>query len=128
MTTNPLFAPVPGATRHDVAGVTIDIVPAGDGRIKRVIYPVGFRWSRAMQAVSGTALCLHSHVGFLVSGAIHMEYGDGCVAEFSAPQAVIIDPGHDGWVVGDEPAVLIEFDFLGDTAKRFGLPTSHRHS
>ena len=40
---------------------------------------------------------------------------------------VVIDPGHDGWVEGDEPAILIEFDFLGETAKRFGLPDAHRH-
>ena len=41
--------------------------------------------------------------------------------------AVVIDPGHDGWVVGDEPAVLIEFDFEGDTIARLGVPATHRH-
>ena len=50
------------------------------------------------------------------------------MVEFTAPQVVVIDPGHDGWVVGDEPAVLIEFDFLGDTVRRFGLPSAHRHT
>ena len=46
----------------------------------------------------------------------------GAAAQFGAKQEVYeIPPGHDGWVVGDEPAVLIEFDFLGDTARRFGL-------
>ncbi len=124
---DPLFAPVPGATHHEVGGVQIDIAPAGQGRVKRVIYPVGFRWARDMQAVSGTRLCMHAHVGFLVKGKIHMQYGDGCVVEFTAPQAVVIDPGHDGWVVGDEPAVLIEFDFMGDTVARFGLPSAHQH-
>jgi hypothetical protein len=127
-TPNPLHDPVPGATRLEAAGVTIDIAPAGDGRIKRVIYPAGFRWSKDMKQVSGTDLCMHAHVGFLVSGQIHIEYADGCVVEFTAPRAVVIDPGHDGWVVGDESAVLIEFDFLGDTAARFGLPEAHSHS
>lgn len=125
---DPLFAPIPGATHHEVAGVQIDISPAGDGRVKRVIYPAGFRWSRDMKTVSGTRLCMHAHVGFLVKGAIQMEYGDGCQVEFRAPQAVVIDPGHDGCVLGDEPAVLIEFDFLGDTVRRFGLPSAHTHS
>src|SRR5258705_439216 len=60
-------------------------------------------------------------------GCIRMQYADGCVVEFTAPQAVVIDPGHDGWVVGDEPAVLIEFDFMSDTARRFGLPEAHSH-
>ena len=69
-----------------------------------------------------------ANVGFLAQGAIHMQYGDGCVVEFTAPQVLVIDPGHDGWVVGDQPAVLIEFDFLGDTVKRFGLPIAHSHA
>ena len=50
------------------------------------------------------------------------------VIAFAAPQAVSIEPGHDGWVVGDEPAVLIEVDFEGETARRFGLPETHRHA
>ena len=127
MPTDPLFAPVPGATHHEVAGVKLDVVAAGQGRVKRVIYPAGFRWSKDMKPVVGTDLCKHSHVGFLVKGRIHVQYPDGCVDEFPAPHAVVIDPAHDAWVVGDEPAVLIEFDFLGDTAKRFGLPESHKH-
>lgn len=123
-----LLAPMPGATHHEIGGVMIDMASAGEGRVKRVIYPVGFRWSRDMKTVSGTRLCMHAHVGFLAQGAIHMQYGDGCVVEFTAPQVVVIDPGHDGWVVGDQPAVLIEFDFLGDTVKRFGLPIAHSHA
>ena len=43
-------------------------------------------------------------------------------------EVVKIDPGHDGWVVGSEPAVLIEFDFEGDTVRRLGMPDSHRHA
>ncbi len=48
--------------------------------------------------------------------------------EFAAPQAVTIEPGHDGWVVGSEPAVMIEFDFENETAARFGIADAHRHA
>jgi len=41
---------------------------------------------------------------------------------------VAIEPGHDGWVVGNEPAVMIEFDFESETARRFGMPDAHRHA
>ena len=58
---------------------------------------------------------MHAHVGFLAQGQIHIEFADGCVLEFRAPQVVAIEPGHDGWVVGDEPAVLIEVDFGKET-------------
>ncbi|MCC7125245.1 MAG: hypothetical protein IT178_10385 [Acidobacteria bacterium] len=110
-----------------VAGVRIDVAPAGAGRIKRVIYPAGFRWSKDMKPVSGTDRCQFAHVGFLLQGQVHVEYPDGCTEEFIAPQAVTIEPGHDAWVVGDEPAILVEFDFKGDTASRFGLNGEHVH-
>jgi hypothetical protein len=127
MSVDPLTAPVNNALHREVGGVSIDVTQAGDGRVRRVVYPVGFRWSKHMKPVVGTDLCMHAHVGFLLRGRIHMQYADGCVVEFLAPQAVVIEPGHDGWVEGNEPAVLIEFDFGADTATRFGLPSAHRH-
>jgi hypothetical protein len=54
-----------------------------------------------------------------------VRYADGSTVEFAAPQVVAVEPGHDGWVIGDEPAVLIEVDFMGDTAEKFGM-SSHR--
>ena len=127
-TAAPLFVPVKGATHREIGGVQLEVARAGAARVKRTIYPAGFRWSVDMKPVVGTDLCMHAHVGFLASGEIHIEYADGCVVEHKAPQVVAIEPGHDGWVVGKEPAVLIEFDFEGDTISRLGMPTSHRHS
>ena len=95
--------------------------------VPRIVYPVGFQWSRHMKPAVSTDLCMHAHVGFLARGEIHIEYADGCVVEHKAPQIVAIEPGHDGWVVGKEPVVLIEFDFEGDTIRRLGMPDAHRH-
>src|SRR5262245_6776091 len=117
--TDPLV-PVRGAERRDIGHVRVESARAGDARVKRMVYPVGFRWSVDMKPAIGTDLCMHAHVGFLVSGQIHVEYADGCVVEFEAPQVIKVDPGHDGWVVGDVPAVVIEIDFDGATAERLG--------
>lgn len=125
---NSLVAPMAGADSRIVGGVQLDIVRTGSGRVKRAIYPAGFRWSTHMKPVTGTATCMHAHVGFLAQGCIHVHFPDGCVQEYQAPAALAIEPGHDAWVMGDEPAVVIEVDFEGDTAARFGLPASHRHS
>lgn len=122
-----LLAPIKGATSRVVGTVRLDVAPAGQARVKRMIYPPGFRWSKAMKPIVGTDRCMHAHVGFLAKGEIHIEYADGCVVEHKAPQVVAIDPGHDGWVVGKEPVVLIEFDFEGDTINRLGMPGEHRH-
>jgi hypothetical protein len=127
MAVGSLLGPIKGAERREVGGVQVDAVRTGDARIKRIVYQPGFRWSTHMQPITRTDRCMHAHVGFLAQGQIHVEYPDGCVREFAAPAAVAIEPGHDGWVVGSEPAVLIEIDFEADTIQRLGMPKGHSH-
>jgi hypothetical protein len=124
---DPLLADIAGAEHHDVGGARLDLVRTGSVRVGRCIYPPGFRWSTHMKATVGTELCRHVHVGFLAQGTIKGTYADGCGFEFTAPAVVTLDAGHDAWVVGDEPAVLIQFDAESQTARRFGLPDEHRH-
>ena len=124
---DPLTEPIEGADLREIAGVTVEIVKVGNGRVKRAVYPPGFRWSTHMRPTVRTDHCMHAHIGFLARGHIQGEYADGCTFEYVAPQVVAIEPGHDAWVVGSEPAVVIEFDAEGETARRFGLPEAHRH-
>ena len=124
---DPLLEPIAGADHHSLGGVEVDVVPAGNGRIKRAVYPPGHRWSERLKPLVGSEYCMHAHVGFLARGHIAGEYADGCTFDFVAPAAVVLEPEHDAWVVGDEPAVLIQFDWEGETAERFGLPERHRH-
>jgi len=128
MTLDPLVAPMTGTDHRVVGGVELDIVKAGAGRIKRVIYPVGFRWDKDMKPIIGTDRCQHTHVGFIARGHVQVRYEDGCVQDVKAPAAFVIEPGHVGWVVGNEPAVMIEIDFLGETEERLGLPGKHTHA
>lgn len=125
--TDPLLSPIPGAEHRDFAGVQLDTVRAGNARVKRAIYPVGFHWARDIKPHVGTETCMHAHIGFLARGHIHMEFPDGCTLDYVAPQVIVIEPGHDGRVVGEEPAVVIEFDFESETAARFGMPEKHQH-
>lgn len=121
MNPDSLLAPLKGADRRVVGTVQVDVVRTGNSRVKRLVYPAGFRWSKDMQPVVGTALCQHAHVGFLAAGSLSIQYADGTIEHYVAPQVVAIAPGHDGWVEGDAPAVLIEFDFEGETVERLGL-------
>ena len=113
--------------RRDIGGVRLEAAKAGDGRVKRMVYPTGYSWSTHTKPFVGTDFCMHAHVGFLTQGRIDVVYPDGCVEIYQAPAVVAVAPGHDGHVVGSEPAVLIEFDFEGDTISRFGMPDAHRH-
>jgi hypothetical protein len=125
---DPLLEPIEGA-RHEVFGrVDVDVVTAGKGRIKRLVYPPGSRWSLDRKPLVGTEYCMHAHVGFLARGRLEGVFEDGCTYTFTAPQVVVLEPGHDTWVVGDEAAVLIQFDFEKDTAAVLGVPERHAHA
>ncbi len=124
----PNIPPLRGATESRVlGGVRLELGRAGAARVKRMIYPAGFHWSKHMKQVVGTDLCMHAHVGYLAQGEIHIEYWDGCIVELKAPQIISIDPGHDGWVVGKTPVIMIEFDFERHTLATLGMPTGHSH-
>ncbi|MEO8096266.1 MAG: hypothetical protein ABI811_01085 [Acidobacteriota bacterium] len=121
-----ILDPLTNCDSREICGVKVDVARTGAVRVKRMIYPPGFHWDQEMSKVVGTEYCMHAHVGFMAQGQINVEYQDGCVEEFKAPQFVAVESGHKGWVVGDEPAVLIEFDFEGDTVNRLALPTIHQ--
>lgn len=124
---DPLLAAIEGADHREIGGVALDVVRAGNGRVKRAVYPPGFRWSTHMKPVVGTPHCMHAHLGFIAQGHVRGEYADGCGFELRAPRVFVIEPGHDAWVVGSQAAVVIEFDAEGETARRFGIPEMHRH-
>ena len=127
MNKDALLAAIPGADHREIATMQLDIVKTGAARVKRMIYPPGFKWSTNIKPIVNTELCMHAHVGFLARGHLRFVFSDGCTVDFVAPQVVAIEPGHEALVVGEETAVLIEFDFEKDTVSRLGLPTVHRH-
>jgi hypothetical protein len=123
-----LVDPIPGAKHTEVGGLVIDEVPAGVGRVKRVVYPPGWRWSDRMPSITGTDSCRHAHVGFVAQGTMVVRFDDGCEVTYTAPAAVVLEPGHDGWVVGDEHVVLIQVDAGAGTVERLGLDgLEHAH-
>jgi hypothetical protein len=121
------LGPIAGADHHSVGGLEVDVSRIANGRMKRLVYPPGYRWSTHMKPVVKTELCMHTHVGYLAAGHLQGSYADGCTFELKAPAFAAIEAGHDAWVVGDDPAVFIQFDFEEGTARRFGLPLQHEH-
>ena len=127
MNGNGLLAPMKADEHREIGDVIVDVGRAGSARVKRMIYPPGFNWGAHLKPVIGSELCMHAHVGFMAQGQINVRFADGCVVEHKAPCFVAVEPGHEGWVVGDVPAVLIEFDFEGETVERLGV-SGHAHS
>lgn len=123
---DPLLAPVRSDEHREIGGVQVDVARTGAVRVKRMIYPPGFSWDTHLRPILGREFCPHAHVGFMAHGQINVRFEDGSVEEFKAPQFVAVEPNHAGWVVGNEPAVLIEFDFESETVERLGLPRVHQ--
>ena len=75
----------------------------------RVTFQPGWRWSQHIKPVVGTESCQTDHIGYLVSGTMGVQTTDGTTGEVHPGSVYHIAPGHDGWVIGDEPAVGFEF-------------------
>ena len=89
---------------------TIEVVRMGSANASRMRLEPGWRWSECVKPIVGGERCQAHHVGLLQSGTMHVVHDDGTEQEIRAGQAYVIEPGHDAWVVGDEPVIGFEFD------------------
>jgi class 3 adenylate cyclase len=87
----------------------IDLVELGELAIGRAVFEPGWRWSEHVKPIVGTESCQVHHIGYVVSGHLHIEMTDGASLELMGGDAFEIPPGHDAWVVGDEPWVSVDW-------------------
>jgi quercetin dioxygenase-like cupin family protein len=99
----------PDETRPMSGMGQVELVKIGDGMVGKATFQPGWRWSEHVKPVAGTDSCQAPHVGYVVSGRQRVRMDDGTELEFAAGDVIAIPPGHDGWVVGDEPCVMIDF-------------------
>jgi quercetin dioxygenase-like cupin family protein len=86
-----------------------ELIKVGDMTIGRASYEPGWKWSQHVGAAVGKTSCDVEHVGYVVSGRATAAMDDGRVIEMKAGDFFYIAPGHDSWVVGDEPYVSLHF-------------------
>lgn len=96
---------------------TVEVVKIGAGEVGRYTFQPGWRWSECIKPVVGTDSCQVEHIGYVVSGHLHIEHDDGSVGEITPGVVYRIASGHDAWVVGDEPTVVVEFQGAAVYAK-----------
>jgi hypothetical protein len=99
----------PDEVRRPDPTVAVEVVKMAGGEIGRYTFQPGWRWSEHIRPVVGGDSCQTLHVGYVVSGRLGIRTDDGTTGEIAAGSVYRIAPGHDGWVVGDEPAVVVEF-------------------
>ena len=96
----------------------MDVVTVGGVTLGLTTFKPGWRWSESLKPIAGTESCEVAHVGYMLSGRLATRMDDGTEMEFRPGDAVWIPPGHDGWTVGDEPAVLLQMLGAEEYAKK----------
>ena len=95
----------------------LELIKIGGATVGRAVFEPGWRWSTSVQPLVNTKSCEAPHFQYHVSGVLRILMDDG--TEFVAgPGDITTHPsGHDAWVVGDEPAVVVDFQGMIDYAK-----------
>jgi mannose-6-phosphate isomerase-like protein (cupin superfamily) len=95
----------------------IKTATVGDFQVARGVLQPGWKWSEHIKPIAQTDSCQVEHRAVLLSGRIKVVMEDGSEMEIGPGDAYVLPPGHDAWVVGDEPAVGIEFS--SEAVERF---------
>ena len=108
----------PTETRQFEKG-RFELYRVGPVTVGRASYEPGWRWSEHVAPAAGTASCQVEHVGLVLSGRAVAKMDDGTERLMSAGDFFYVPPGHDSWVVGDEPYVSLHL--LG--SERYAVPS-----
>lgn len=109
----------PEETRPFEAGMgKLELVKSDKGAVGRGTFQPGWKWSTHVKPIAKTDSCQAPHMGYVVSGRMKVVMNDGETQEFGPGDFMIAPPGHDAWIVGNEPCVLIDWQGVADYAKR----------
>ena len=81
------------------------------------MFEPGWRWSQHVKPIAGTDSRQTAHLGYVLSGRMHIVMDDGSEGECGPGEAVYIAPGHDAWTVGDQACVMVDFGQIASYAK-----------
>jgi hypothetical protein len=95
----------------------LHVVEIAGATIGRAVFRPGWKWSNDVKPVAGTDSCEAPHTGYILSGRLHIRMDDGTEGEAGPGDAFVVSPGHDAWVVGDEPCVALDWSGVADYAK-----------
>ena len=95
----------------------LEIIKVGGSEIGRATFNPGWRWSSSVQPLANTSSCMAPHFQYHLAGVLHIVMDDGSEYECRPGDVSLLPMGHDAWVVGDEPAVVIDFQGMTDYAK-----------
>ena len=107
----------PDETRQFEGKGHADVVNVGGQVVGKATFEPGWKWSTNVKPIAQTDSCEVSHLGYVMSGRMHVYMDDGSEAEVGPGEVMAIPPGHDAEIIGDEPCVVLDFGEFGDYAK-----------
>lgn len=98
----------------------LELMKIGGAVVGRAIFQPGWKWSKSVKPIAKTESCEAPHFQYHVSGTIRIKMDDGTEVDVKPGQVSFVPTGHDAWVVGDEPVVIVDFQGMLDYAKETG--------
>jgi len=96
----------------------VELVKIGGAMVGKATFQPGWKWSEHVKPLAKTESCQAPHFQVQLSGTMHVVMDDGTERDMKAGEVSLIPPGHDAWVVGDEPVVVVDFQGMVDYAKQ----------
>lgn len=98
-------------------GGKLELIRIGGATVGRATFQPGWRWSKSVRPIAKTKSCEAPHFQYHVSGTIRVLMDDGTERDFKPGDVSFLPSGHDAWVLGDEPVVVVDFQGMIDYAK-----------
>ncbi len=100
----------------------VELANLGDAAIGRITLEPGWKWSKDVKPIANTNSCQLPHTQYVISGRLRVRMDDGTEQECGPGEALYVPPGHDAWVVGNEPFVAVDFTGM----KEYAATTSNK--
>lgn len=95
----------------------LELINIGGATVGRATFQPGWKWSESVKPLVNTKSCEAPHFQYHLSGTLRVLMDDGTQADLKAGDVSLLPPGHDAWVVGDEPVIVVDFQGMVDYAK-----------
>ena len=95
----------------------VELVKVNGSTIGRAVFQPGWKWSESVKPIAKTRSCEAPHFQYHISGTLHVKMDDGTEMDLKAGDISNLASGHDAWVVGNEPVVVVDFQGMLDYAK-----------
>jgi hypothetical protein len=102
---------------REFPGGRLELVTIGGATIGRGIFEPGWRWSTSVKPIARTNSCEAPHLQYHVSGTLRIRMDDGTEFDCRPGDVSSLPSGHDAWVVGNEPVIVVDFQGMTDYAR-----------